>query len=292
MLSGAGDVRYALNHTHFIYPDGLVSLLAKMRSGLPYVVTAHGSDVPGYNPNRFKLLHRVLRPVWGRIIRGSSEIVCPSRSLQSLIRRQSPQARTAIIPNGFDPARLRPGLPKVRRILVVSRLFERKGVQYLLRAASGLDGCYEIDVVGDGPYLPELKRIASQVDAPVRFRGWLDNDSAELKELYERSSIFVLPSEAENFPIVLLEAMAAGAAIVTIRDTGSAEVVGESALLARPRDPDSIRRALVLLMSNPPLRRELGRDARERLEQHFSWNAVARKYLDLYRRHARQDLAA
>jgi len=56
--------KYELNHTHFIFPDGLISLIVKKLTGLPYIITAHGSDVPGYNPNRFQLQHILLRPLW------------------------------------------------------------------------------------------------------------------------------------------------------------------------------------------------------------------------------------
>src|SRR4051812_35352701 len=52
--------QYDYNLSHFIFPDGLACLALKWRTRLPYVVIAHGSDVPGYNPHRFKLLHRFL----------------------------------------------------------------------------------------------------------------------------------------------------------------------------------------------------------------------------------------
>jgi glycosyltransferase involved in cell wall biosynthesis len=284
MLRGAQLGAYAINHTHFVYPDGLVALLARRAGGPPYVITAHGSDVPGYNPDRFRMLHRLFAPLWRRIARNAESIVCPSRSLRALVVRQCDGVRTAIIPNGFDPGRLRPDLPKRLRILVVSRLFARKGVQYLLQAVDGSTGA-EIHVVGEGPFLPELRRIAGERDAQVHFRGWLDNDSPELRELYETSSIFVLVSEAENFPVSLLEAMAAGQAVVTTEGTGGAEVVGDAGLLVPPRDAPGIRAALKLLICQPELRARLGAAARRRVEEHFSWDAIARRYVDLYRCH-------
>jgi hypothetical protein len=56
--------RYALNHTHFIFPDGILSFIINRIFGLPYIITAHGSDVPGYNPDRFDTAHRLLSAVW------------------------------------------------------------------------------------------------------------------------------------------------------------------------------------------------------------------------------------
>jgi glycosyltransferase involved in cell wall biosynthesis len=99
--------------------------------------------------------------------------------------------------------------------------------------------------------------------------------------------IFVLPSESENFPIVLLEAMAAGLAIITTRGTGCAEVVGEAALLVPPKDVAALRAALCRLLCEPALRAALGAAARRRLTENFGWPVVAREHVALYQRHAR-----
>src|SRR5919108_3063185 len=62
---------YHINHTHFILPDGLVSYILKRFTGLPYIITAHGSDVPGYNPNRFKLGHKLFSGSWMKVTQGA-----------------------------------------------------------------------------------------------------------------------------------------------------------------------------------------------------------------------------
>jgi glycosyltransferase involved in cell wall biosynthesis len=157
-------------------------------------------------------------------------------------------------------------------------------VQYFLQALPGLDlRGFEIDIVGDGPYLPTLRQMASELGLSVKFWGWLDNKSPELKELYERAAIFVFTSEAENFPVVLLEAMAAGQAIVTCDGTGCPEVVGSDALLVPPRRPDRLGEALSRLVANDQLRIELGRRARARVEREFGWHTIARRHVELYR---------
>lgn len=277
---------YLINHTHFIFPDGLVSFIAKKLTSLPYIITAHGSDVPGYNPNRFKLGHKLLSPAWKRITQDAEQIICPSEVLKSLVLKRSSGAKITVIPNGIDMNKFQPDGNKRRRILLVSRMFERKGLQYFLRALEGLDLENEVNIVGDGPYLRTLQQMADNLKIRVRFWGWLENTSPELIELYETSSIFVFPSESENFPIVLLEAMAAGMAIITTKDTGCAEVVGDAALLVKPRDSRDIKEALCKLINNPDFCRELGQAARRRLENNFSWTVVARQYADLYERYA------
>jgi glycosyltransferase involved in cell wall biosynthesis len=166
-------------------------------------------------------------------------------------------------------------------------MFERKGMQHVLRALEGMTLEHEVQIVGDGPYLPTLLELAARTRVPVRFSRWLDNGSVELTELYERSGIFVLPSESENFPVVLLEAMAAGLAIVTTQGTGCAEVVGEAALLVPPKDVGALREALRRLICDPNLRASLGAAARRRLVENFAWPVIARQHVALYGRHAR-----
>src|SRR3970040_110398 len=130
-----------------------------------------------------------------------------------------------------------------------------------LKAIEGHSHDQEVHIVGDGPYLPTLKRMAQHSETPVRFWGWLDHRSPEFTDLFETSGIFVLPSESENFPVVLMEAMAAGMAIITTKGTGCEEVVGGVALLVSPKNPTEIREALSRLICKPALREELGRTA-------------------------------
>lgn len=272
---------FDVNHTHFILPDGLLAYVVRRFTGLPYVITAHGSDVPGYNPHRLKLAHRLAAPLWQTVVRHAAGLVCPSRILQGLVEARTRTASITTIPNGIDVDWFHPNGSRRRRILVVARLFERKGVQYLLQAIAREPLGYELHVVGEGPYLPVLRQMVP-ADAPVTFWGWLDHHSPQLTTLLETSSIFVLPSEAENFPISLLEAMAAGLAVVTTAGTGCAEVVGETGVLVPARDAASLASALKRLVGDEALQRRLGQAARERVEAQFSWPAVAQRYTALY----------
>jgi len=277
--------RYDVMHAHFILPDGLLAWRVWRETGLPYVITAHGTDVPGYNRHRLRLAHRLVRPIWKRVVQGASRIISPSEILEQLVLAQRPGARkTVVIPNGLQVGEY---VPRAHgsRVLVVTRMLERKGVQYVLDSLAESPVEPEVHIVGDGPFLPELRRKAEELRSPARFWGWLDNRSPELRELYQSAGIFVFPSEAENFPIVLLEAMAAGLAIITTEGTGCAEVVGDAGLLVPVRDSKAISLALRRLIDNPELRRSLGAAARRRIEERFTWAAVARRYVEEYGQH-------
>jgi glycosyltransferase involved in cell wall biosynthesis len=215
------------------------------------------------------------------IVGEASRMTSPTASLKSLIIKNARDANVVVIPNGLSPGRFLPR-EKTNRILLVSRIFKRKGYQYFLEALKGMDLDYEINIVGDGPYLGTLQQQAEELGVTANFWGWLSNESVELKELYETSLIFVLPSEAENFPIVLLEAMSAGMAIISTNNTGCREVVGDAALLVEPRSPAALREALIRLMHDDGLRNGLGKAARKRVGDHFTWTAVTKRFLDVY----------
>jgi glycosyltransferase involved in cell wall biosynthesis len=283
LLELTGRVEFDVLHAHFLLPGGINARWIARRTGLPYVLTAHGSDVPGYNPHRLRLAHLVSAPLWHGVTRDAALIVCPSRSIEELVHARNARLPTTIIPYGFETGRYRLDRPRAAKILAVSRLLKRKGVQDLLAAVTDTPLPFEVHVVGDGPYLETLRRQAEGSATPVIFHGWLDNRSSELTTLFETSQIFVLPSSAENFPVSLMEAMAAGLAVVTSRGTGCAEVVGDAGVLVSPGRPAELRDVLQKLAANPAEIDALGGRARRRLERDLSWASIADRHEALYR---------
>ncbi len=115
----------------------------------------------------------------------------------------------------------------------------------------------------------------------VAFHGWLDSASGQLKNLYETCSILALPSERENAPVSLLEAMAAGMAIVTSNGSGCRETAGDCGLLVPPHDVSALTEVLRDLLANPDRVAELGRAARRRVEECFDCGKLAERYAAL-----------
>ena len=269
--------RPAVIHAHFALPSGVVARMLSIRHGIPYVLTAHGSDIPGYNPDRFGVLHRLLRPFWRRVLRDAAAVTSPSQFLSGLIGR-SFDGPVKIIPNGYSaPAPL--GRPKRNLVLVVARLFPRKGVQHFIDSVGRLGGDWEMVIAGDGPYLPALRERAERASACVRFAGFVGK--SELRVLYEEARILVFPSIRENFPMVLLEGMDAGCAIITTDAEGCAEVVGEAGVIIEKGNPVALRAALLALMGSEARCQELGARATSRAEL-FRWPRMAAQYADLF----------
>ena len=278
----AAERRYNVVHSHFVVPTGLVARHLARHCRIPYVVTAHGSDVPGYNPDRFALVHRLIGPAWRSVLREAAAVTSPSRFVRELIQRQQ-DVDVTILPNAFD-APILPAIPKRRRVLAAARLVERKGIQHLIEALAALDTDAEYVVAGDGPRRAALEARARALGVPITFLGQVDRD--RLGQLYASSSIFVLPSLQENFPMVLLEAMSAGCAVVTTAYTGCAEVVGEAGVLVPPGDSRALRDAVGGLLRDPERAAALGAAARQRASQ-FSSTLVAAQLATLLERAAK-----
>jgi glycosyltransferase involved in cell wall biosynthesis len=264
---------YDINHTHFIIPTGFVSHWVYLKTHLPYIITAHGSDIPGYNRDRFRFEHQLLAPYWRCIIKRSRGIISPSIALKQLIHKKI-DAQITVIPNGFNPTDADGAFEgKENMVLMVTRMFERKGVQYLIEAIRKMSTEWEFVIVGDGPYLPRVRALAAGLKQRVQIKGYIKG--APLFELYRKAKIFVFPSSKENFPIVLLEAMDAGCAVITTLDKGCCEVVGQAALKVEPRSAGQIRSALNYLMGNEEEVKRLSLQARKRVAE-LAWPEIAR----------------
>ena len=273
--------KYLFNHTHFIVPSSLISYFLWRKTGLPYIITLHGSDVPGYNPDRFSLMHRLIGKPWSKIVRNALILTSPSNFLKNLALEKVNHP-IEVIPNGFNFFTSNTGCEeKKNRIIVVTRMFERKGVQYFLRAIAGMKTDWEICIAGDGPYLPQLKEEAEKNASPVKFLGFIQGQ--ELVDLYQKAKIFVFPSIQENFPVVLLEAMNAGCAVITTKTPGCSEVVGDAAIKVEPGRVEPIRESLTELMADEEAIRKYSEMGIKRAAE-FSWPNVAKQFDDLFQR--------
>ncbi len=221
---------YDVCHVHFVLPTGPVALRIKKKYGIPYVLTAHGSDVEGYNQKPYmKVLHVFFRPVWRRIVRGAYAAAAPSEYLLKLMNREMKSRRYIRIPNGLEIEKYRDrispeGQPesgcraagKEKRILLMGRMQPAKNFRTVFRAIALIpderwDG-WSADVLGDGPYREELEKLCAGlgITSRVNFRGWIENGSPEQLEYLKKAAVYISASHFENCPMAVLEAMAAG----------------------------------------------------------------------------------
>lgn len=273
------DGRFDLIHAHAIVPDGLAARSVGRRRQIPFAVTAHGTDVPGYDTQRFRRAHAIASPGWQRVVRDASLLTTPSTYLRDLIRRRAPAAEITVIPNGVG-ADLSHDRPKQSSYLIVSRLVARKNYAAFFEAIRSVSETVEVHVVGDGPERPGLMRLAGQTHHAVTFHGWLDHGSEGWRDLYERCRFFVSPSLAENFPVNLLEAQLAGMTVLATPIAGNKEVLGDAAIFFDGPSPAAILRTIHWSLEQDPVHLdEIGRRARHHVLEQFSWDVVGARFV-------------
>jgi phosphatidylinositol alpha-mannosyltransferase len=197
-----------------------------------------------------------------------------------------------VIPNGVDVERFQRAVPiarwqdGTRNLLFVGRFEPRKGLLELLKAYRILrkTGCEcRLLVVGSGPLGKEAHRyVATRRLRGVEFLGRVTDE--EKAQLFRTADVYISPATGgESFGIVLLEAMAAGTAIVASDIHGYKGVVrrGREGLLVPPREPKAIAASIARLLRDDPLRVAMGDAGRERATE-FSWERVTAKVDDYY----------
>lgn len=151
---------------------------------------------------------------------------------------------------------------KTLKLLFVGGQFERKGGPTLLAALEGADFPYELDIVTKSP-------VAGSEH--VRVHDDVSPGSAKLERLYAEADVFVLPTSADASPHVVIEAMAAGVAVVTTPVGAVPEMLGgdDCGRLVEPGDPDGLRAILAELAASPERRAAMAKAARARAEARF-----------------------
>ena len=172
-------------------------------------------------------------------------------------------------------------------VLGVGRLVEKKGFRVLIEAAAQLPGVHLL-IAGEGDQRGELVALARARGAAVTFAGALDRSG--VGEAYAAADVVAVPSvvdragNVDGLPNTLLEALAAGRAVVASAVAGIPDVVvdGENGVLVPPGDASALARALERLAREPATRRRLGETARSRAARELTWERAAQSFEELF----------
>ena len=168
------------------------------------------------------------------------------------------------------------------RLLFVGRLDIQKNVPLFLRALAGVSGHFETTLVGAGELEGQLKQAAAELQLKnVHFHGRADG--SELRELYRNADVFVLPSEYEGMPLVLLEALAMGLPIVATDIPGNRDLVvhGGNGLRVPLGDPPALREALLRVTANIDRYQSMS-EMSQNIAGKYSWSAAGAKFERVY----------
>jgi len=284
---------YNVVHTHSS-KAGVLGRLAARRAGVLVSI---------YTPNAFAFLsagNRLVAWLYRWIERwlghnATDALICVSPSELALARQQAiaPPGRLVLIENSIDAAtfaspgdtlaaKTRLGLDPSRPVVgFVGRLAPQKGVEELIEAARRVDQAQFV-LIGEGELETTLRRAVAR--HRLKDRVLLAGYRSDVPQLLPALDLFVLPSRYEGLPYTLMEAMAAGRAVIASDVMGNRDLVepGHTGLLIPPRDPRALARTMIRLLSAPEEREQLGKNALAAAQSRPTPEQTVRQTVDLY----------
>jgi glycosyltransferase involved in cell wall biosynthesis len=239
---------------------------------------------------RFRAAKAPLQILLGRwTVRWVDRVLAPSAATAAELERDYGARDVRVVPNAKGPAggdaRPHPAAGDPRDFfLFVGRLRIRKGVEVLLAALaelarSGRDA--RLLVAGEGEHRDAVERAIRDLGLGERARCLGRADAAQVRWLLERARALVVPSIYEGMPLVVLEAMEAGRAVIASRVSGIPEVVrdGETGWLVPAEDPAALATTLARARDRPAEVAALGRAGRALLEREYRPPQIAARWL-------------
>ena len=252
----------------------------------------------------------IVRLVEGYIMRRSRTIIALNKTMMRALveKARVDPLEIIIVPNGVDTEFFKPsilandvvekyGLEGRRVVLFVGKVTYRKGVHLLLKAFKELVVKFkDLKLVVVGPLADHFGEIEPSQYAKMLmeyaeknlprdsyvFTGSVDRDI--LRKMYSIAYICVLPSYADAFPMVLIEAMASGCPVLGSNAGGIVDVIEEgiTGFTFKKGDYMDLREKLEVLINNKKLRKTMSTNCRKLAEKRYSWYAVASKLKEAY----------
>ena len=204
-----------------------------------------------------------------------------------LLKLKMSKVDIPVIVNGIDVSTIpmKTSWEQRKRILYVSRIHIKKGVELLLEAAASISGHlegYEIVIAGEGDttYLEQLKAKAQVLPLNVRYVGGVYDNEKWLT--FQEADFFVLPTYSENFGYVIAESLACGTPVITTKGTPWESIDGICGCWIE-RTVESLAKAMLLMLNKTSTDLEqMGRAGRKLIEENYSANMMAEQLMNVY----------
>jgi len=279
-----------LIHVHFAVPAGALAWLLSKLTRIPYVLTAHLGDVPGGVPEKtdrwFKWVKPFTPPSW----KSAAAVVAVSDFTRSLAVKHYP-IDVEVIPNGIEVHRFDPGEIVVHnppRIVFAGRFVQQKNPLQIIETLARIKHLpWSCSLLGDGPCLTDMEKsiwdkgLTDRVELP----GWLTPN--DVIDYFRNSDILFMPSLSEGLPVVGVQALAMGLAMVG-STTGFFDLIkrGENGYLFPPNDTEHFASALGALLSDPSMLLQFRQKSRQYAAE-FDLPRILDRYENLLKAKAR-----
>jgi L-malate glycosyltransferase len=273
-------------HVHFAVPSGVAAYALSLVTGKPYVLTAHLGDVPGGVPEKtgkwFRWVFPFTPPIWRRAAR----VTAVSNFTREIALNYYP-VPIEVIPNGVDLKKIDPGEVKVNTppvVVFAGRFAPQKNLLQLVKSLSAVsDLQWKCVLIGDGALRPKVEEEIKNAGLQDRFTltGWLNPE--EVIEWFARSDLLFMPSLVEGLPVVGVQAMAMGLALVLSRVGGCVDLIDgeENGYLVDKNDGPGFEKALRALLSDSS-KLLAARQASRRLASRFDLDQIVASYQRIF----------
>ena len=273
-------------HVHFAVPAGVVAWALSVVTGVPYVLTAHLGDVPGGVPEKTGKWFRWIKPFTPPIWRRAAKVAAVSAFTRDLALVHYP-VDIEVVPNGVDMQELDPGEIVVNdspKVVFAGRFMPQKNPLQIVEALAAVaDLPWHCVMMGDGPLRGDVEQAIAQHGLEERFTlpGWVTPE--EVIDCYRKSDIFFMPSLSEGLPVVGVQSMSMGLALVLGAAGGNVELIedGVNGYLRAPHDQDGYVAVLRELLGDPVRLLEV-RQASRKMAERFDLRKIVAAYEQLF----------
>lgn len=277
-------------HCHFAIPTGFVAYYIKKMFKIPYIITSHGGDVPGFSPEETGKYFRYFNLIFKIIWRNADAVVTMSTGLAEMIQNVY-HINPVVVPNGVSLTEYSASGKNTTgevRLLFAGRFSAQKNLLFLIKSLGLVqNGNWKLYMIGDGP---EKNNIREEINKKrltnkIIMLDWKSKN--ELKQYLSESDILCLTSINEGLPIIGLEGLASGLAIMGVDTTGIHDIVDNSinGYLTEQDNQVEYANGISALIENYDLLESM-KSASIHKAIDFDWNIVAGKYQNLIREYS------
>src|SRR3989344_2921773 len=270
---------------------GMVAVFAGFFFKKPVILTTRGADV------NMSLKNPVFKKILVAVMRCCNHITSNNEDLIKKVNELGIK-NTTVVRNGVDTDRFKPGdktelrkklgLPLNKKIIIyIGWFIERKGVKYLVSAMPKIIMGHKNThflLIGEGIMRAEIEKQIETLGIKEFTQLTGAKLPAEVPDWLCAADILILPSMAEGFPNVVLEAMASGVSVVATNVSGTPELLkdGFNGYLIEPKNPEQIAEKINKILETPETAEKMGKNGRQMLfDKGLSWDNSAKKYIEI-----------